>query len=197
MDAPSIAEFARELGVSVRHLHRVLNVYEERVAPLPRAGNGKRRLDGEAVRVLREARTLVASGRVRSYEEALSVASGSEVLVGRQRLEALEARVRELEVRAQEMSRLLAQVSDRTAQIPVLLALARELLDHLKVVGREVAESRLILHASMENIARQDYPDLLGLPSLLQGRAPEKKEKPQEKPEEKPEERRKVPWYMR
>lgn len=170
---PTREELAQMLGLSLRGVYRLLNAYEEVFGPLPRGLKGERVVDEEALRRLRRAVSLQAlwdKAGVPSYKEVL-------VQVREEEGPDWAQRVRDLERGLAEMSRQMGQVHQtlgvlvfRTEEVAVLAALVRDLKEAVEQGLRELADVRLILYASLEDIARQEYGALLSQPSLLRNR---------------------------
>ncbi len=195
---------ARALGVSLRGLFRLLKAYEEVFGPLPRTGTLKvRSLPPEVLPRLRRALELSAS-----WEGPGKPAY--RMLLERVRLEEASRSDEQSPVLgelAAQVNALAARVdllAERLTEVTTLSALVRELKEELAKGLREVAEIRLILHASLEGIA-QEYAHLLSQPSLLRdgGKpsplAPETPSPARERPEEREakEAREGRKWWMR
>lgn len=182
----SVPKLAEVLGVSVRRAHVILSAYEKVYAPLPRDPAGVRLISEEALERMRQARDMVRFRQVPSYEAAF-------------------LRLREFTpspAHSEDVLRLLQALLDQVGEFPALLALVRHMRKDLEEVRREVAEVRLILHASgFENMARQDAEvnALLGTPSLLKGRAQETSPPPTPpapREGEEEEKSKKISWYL-
>lgn len=183
----STRQLGEVLGVSQRRVFSLLSAYEAVFGNLPRDKDGVRLFSQEALERLRRARDMVLHRRASSYRAAF--------------LQLVKAE-EDSPLGSEDALRLLQALLDRVGEFPALLALVRHMRKDLDEVRREVAEIRLILHASgFENMARQDAEAnaLLGTPSLLKGRAQEASPPSASAPsseekggEEKP---KKIPWY--
>ncbi len=197
------SELMSMLGVSRRVLAELLKAYEEVFGPLPRREGRRVITVAEASRLLK-ARSLVRSGQAPSYRVALGAVKGEAELVPVARLEGLEGRLAALEEALRRVEGVLEVLLGRSEALDPILALAKHLSRELEEVKEEVAQTRLVVFGSIQEVAEQDADVLerLKVPLLLRGtpRGERELEKLGKKVgEARPKEaqpKKKVPWYL-